>query len=54
MLVAANPVEGTNGIPGGPNFATPRPTDSLASARPTTPADVAVPYISNVELRYYD
>jgi peptide/nickel transport system substrate-binding protein len=54
VLVAATPVDVTTGVPGGPNFATPRPTDSLASARPTPRADVAVPYISNVELRYYD
>ena len=54
VLAALTPVDVAPEIPGGPNFATPRPTDSLASARPTPRADVAVPYISNIELRYYD
>jgi peptide/nickel transport system substrate-binding protein len=54
LLAAATPVEAAPGIPGRPNFETPRPTDSLASAPPTPRADVAVPYLSNVELRYYD
>jgi peptide/nickel transport system substrate-binding protein len=54
MLAAATPADLALGIPGGPNFETPRPTDSLASARPTPRPDVAVPYLSNVELRYYD
>lgn len=53
VLVAATPVEAP-GLPGGPNFATPRPTDSLASARPTPRADISVPYLSNVEIHYYD
>lgn len=40
--------------PGGPNFTTPRPTDSLASPAPTTRDDFAVPYIGTFELRYFD
>jgi peptide/nickel transport system substrate-binding protein len=55
LLVAATPIEP---LPddggGGPNFTTPRPSDSLASARPTPKADVAVPYLSSIELRFYD
>jgi peptide/nickel transport system substrate-binding protein len=54
LLAAATPVDGPPRNPGQPNFATPRPTDSLATARPTTKADVAVPYLETVELRYYD
>jgi len=55
LLVAATPVEP---LPddggGGPNFATPRPSDSLASAKATAKADVAVPYLASIELRFYD
>jgi peptide/nickel transport system substrate-binding protein len=40
--------------PGGPNFVTPRPTDSLASPVPTVRADLAVPFISSFEMRYFD
>lgn len=54
MLAAMPPIEPLPEDPGGPNFATPRPTDSLASAQPTPKADVAVPYLKQVELRYYD
>jgi peptide/nickel transport system substrate-binding protein len=54
VLAALTPVEVAAGIPGRPNFETPRPTDSLATAQPTPRADLAVPYLSNVELRYYD
>jgi peptide/nickel transport system substrate-binding protein len=54
MLAAATPIEVLPPDPGRPNFATPRPTDSLASARPSARADVAVPYLSRFELRYYD
>ncbi len=54
LLAAATPVEPIPGDPGRPNFTTPRPTDSLATARPTTRGDIAVPYLENVELRYYD
>lgn len=50
-LAAATPVEPTG--PGGPNFLTPRPTDSLATAAPTPRSDVA-PYIAGFELRYFD
>jgi peptide/nickel transport system substrate-binding protein len=52
-LAAATPVEPATD-PGGPNFQTPRPTDSLASAPPTARPDLAVPYISSFELRYFD
>lgn len=54
LLSAATPVEPLPEDPGGPNFSTPRPTDSLASARPTARTDVPVPYLSQLELRYYD
>ena len=53
LLAAATPVEGPTG-PSRPNFTTPRPTDSLATARATARDDVAVPYLSSVELRWYD
>ena len=53
-LAAATPVEPEPGIPGRPNFSTPRPTNSLATPPPTTKPDVAIPYLSNVELRFYD
>lgn len=54
VLAAMTPIETSPGAPGGPNFDTPPPTDSLASAAPTARPDVAVPYLSNVEVRYYD
>ena len=54
VLAAMTPADVTPGVPGGPNFATPRPTDSLASAKPTPRADFPSPYLSNVEIRYYD
>jgi len=54
VLSALAPADVSPGVPGGPNFATPRPTDSLASARPTPRADFPMPYLSNIEIRYYD
>jgi peptide/nickel transport system substrate-binding protein len=54
LLAAATPVEMLPDDPGGPNFTTPRPTDSLASPRPTPKPDLAIPYLSQVEIRYYD
>lgn len=54
LLTVATPIEPLPNDPGGPNFTTPRPTDSLASTRPTPKADVAIPYLSSIELRYYD
>ena len=54
LLAAATPAEGVPSNPGRPNFMTPRPTDSLANPKPTAKADVAVPYLATVELRYYD
>lgn len=54
LLAAATPVEAPPDDLGRPNFSTPRPTDSLASSRPTARADVAVPHLSTFELRYYD
>lgn len=54
LLAAATPIEPLPADPGGPNFSTPRPTDSLASDEPTPKPDVAVPYLSQFELRYYD
>lgn len=54
LLAAATPIEPLPPDPDGPNFTTPRPTDSLASARATARADVAVPYLSAIEFRYFD
>ena len=54
LLAAADPGDAPPSTGGGPNFNTPRPTDSLATARPTPKPDIAVPYLRNVELRYYD
>jgi len=54
MLAASSPIEPLPEDPGRPNFNTPRPTDSLASAFPTPRSDMAVPHLSNIELRYYD
>jgi len=39
---------------GGPNFATPPPTDSLGEAPRTPPPGSAVPYLSGIELLFYD
>jgi peptide/nickel transport system substrate-binding protein len=39
---------------GGPNFATPRETDSLSSPAPTPRPREAVPYLSGIEFVYYD
>jgi peptide/nickel transport system substrate-binding protein len=52
-LQAATPGESPTD-PDGPSFTTPRPTDSLATAAPSARADLAVPYISSFELRYFD
>jgi peptide/nickel transport system substrate-binding protein len=54
MLAADTPIEALPPDAGGPNFSTPRPTDSLAGARPTPRGDVAVPYLSSLEFRYYE
>ena len=53
VLVAATPVE-PPGSPGRPNFATPRPTDSLLTPSPTSRPDVAVPRLATLELRFFD
>ena len=53
VLVASTPVE-PPGNPGRPNFATPRPTDSLLTPAPTERPDVAVPHLATMELRFYD
>lgn len=54
LLAAATPVEPLPAETGGPNYATPRPTDSLASSPPTARPGVAVPHLERLELRYYD
>ncbi len=54
LLAASTPIVPLPPDPGGPNFSTPRPTDSLASARPSARADAAVPYLPTLEFRYYD
>lgn len=54
LLAPATPMAGFPVNPGRPNFSTPRPTDSLATARPTPRPDVPVAYLESVELRYYD
>jgi peptide/nickel transport system substrate-binding protein len=38
----------------GPNLVTPPPTDSLGSPPRTPPPDTAVPYLSGIELLFYD
>ena len=53
VLAAVTPVE-PPGSPGRPNFATPRPTDSLLTPAPTRRPDIAVPRLANMELRFYD
>jgi len=54
VLAAMTPPDVSTGVPGGPNFDTPRPTDSLATAAPTPRGDFAMPYLTNLEIRYYD
>ena len=54
VLAALTPSDLTPAGPGGPNFGTPRPTDFLETARPTPRDDIPVPYLSNMEIRYYD
>jgi peptide/nickel transport system substrate-binding protein len=54
LLAPSTPVDLPPAVPGRPNFDTPRPTDSLASIRPTAKPDVPVPYLDRLELRYYD
>ena len=54
VLAASTPLDVGPGIPGRPNFATPRPTDSLGAAEPSAHADVPVPYLDSLQLRYYD
>jgi peptide/nickel transport system substrate-binding protein len=54
MLAATSPIGPPPHDFGGPDFATPRPTDSLATARPTPKPDIAIPYLSSFEIRYYD
>jgi peptide/nickel transport system substrate-binding protein len=39
---------------GGPTSVTPRPTDSLATPGPTSPTDIATPYLAGIEFLYYD
>ena len=58
FLTAATPIDGPGGFPGGepggPDFRTPRPTDSFATPRPTARPDIPIPYLSTFELRWYD
>jgi peptide/nickel transport system substrate-binding protein len=55
ILAAATPIDASPPDEGGgPNFSTPAPTDSLATAPPTRKPDVAVPYLSTFELRFFD
>lgn len=54
MLAAATPVDLPPPDDAGPNFSTPRPTDSLATPPPTRKPDVPVPYLSTFELRFFD
>jgi peptide/nickel transport system substrate-binding protein len=54
LLAASTPFVPLPDDPGVPNFTTPRPTDSLASAKPTARGDVVLPYLSELEFRYYD
>ena len=54
ILAAATPIDIPPEDGGGPNFFTPRPTDSLATPPATRKPDVAVPYLATVEMHYYD
>jgi peptide/nickel transport system substrate-binding protein len=54
LLAPSMPVDIPPGVPGRPNFETPRPTDSLSTIRPTAKPDIPIPYLDSVELRYYD
>jgi peptide/nickel transport system substrate-binding protein len=54
VLAAMTPADAAPALPGGPNFATPQPTDSLASTRPTPRGDFPMPYLSTIEIRYFD
>ena len=54
VLQALGPVDASVDQGGGPNFATPRPTDSLATPPPTAKPDIAVPYLGTFELRFFD
>jgi len=38
----------------GPQFATPKPTDSLATPRPTTASGQPIPYLAGIEFRFFD
>jgi len=51
---AGVPLPVGTGADGGPIFATPVATDSLATAAPTAPPDLAVPYLDGIELRFFD
>jgi len=42
------------GTGGGPIFTTPKPTDSLATPAPTAPPGQPIPYLSGIELRFFD
>jgi ABC-type dipeptide transport system, periplasmic component len=54
IVAAATPIDLPPDDGGGPIFSTPRPTDSLATAPATRKPDVAVPYLSTFEMRYYN
>ncbi len=54
LLAAVGVPESNTPGGGGPVFTTPRPTDSFMTPRPTARPDVAIPYISTMELRWYD
>lgn len=54
VLAAFTPVDALPPDDGGPNFSTPRPSDSLATAPQTRRPDYPVAYLSTFEMRYYD
>jgi peptide/nickel transport system substrate-binding protein len=54
ILTAVTPADVAPQDGGGPNFFTPRPTDSLATPPATRKPDAPMPYLSTVEMRYYD
>jgi peptide/nickel transport system substrate-binding protein len=54
VLEPSSSVSVLPGSGGGPSFKTPRPTDSLGSSPPTTQPRDPIPYLSGIELLFYD
>jgi peptide/nickel transport system substrate-binding protein len=54
ILTATTALEPPPFEEGGPNFATPRPTDSLGTPAPTARPREAIPYLTGIEFVFYD